>query len=148
VTRLALLLLALLLAAAAPAQTMYKWVDEKGVTHFSETPPPDGKGQKVEVKPSAPSSTAPADAWKQRDLESRRSRILGEQHEQARAEQARDGAALKSRCDRARRELEILETPVRVFSRNDKKEKVYVTDEERARDIAELKRLVGEKCPS
>ncbi len=44
----AALLLLLLTASAAHAQ-MYKWKDEKGVTHFTETPPP-ATAKKSEVK--------------------------------------------------------------------------------------------------
>ncbi|KQV54102.1 MULTISPECIES: glutaredoxin family protein [unclassified Duganella] len=44
----AALLLLLLTASAAHAQ-MYKWKDEKGVTHFTATPPP-ATAQKAEVK--------------------------------------------------------------------------------------------------
>ena len=35
-----LLLTWLLLPLAAGAQGLYKWVDEKGVVHYSDTPPP------------------------------------------------------------------------------------------------------------
>jgi len=72
----------LLAAFSAVAQTMYRWVDEKGVTHFSESPPPDGsKASKVEPKVTPPSSpqAAPArndpDAWKAQDAEFRRRQI-------------------------------------------------------------------------
>ncbi len=44
----AALLLLLLTASAAHAQ-MYKWKDDKGVTHFTETPPP-ASAAKAEVK--------------------------------------------------------------------------------------------------
>lgn len=44
----AALLLLLLTASAAHAQ-MYKWKDDKGVTHFTETPPPTAS-KKAEVK--------------------------------------------------------------------------------------------------
>jgi hypothetical protein len=44
----AALLLLLLSASAAHAQ-MYKWKDEKGVTHFTDTPPP-ASAKKAEVK--------------------------------------------------------------------------------------------------
>ena len=44
----AALLLLLLTASAAHAQ-MYKWKDEKGVTHFTATPPP-ASAKKAEVK--------------------------------------------------------------------------------------------------
>jgi glutaredoxin len=36
-------------ASAAPAQQMYKWTDEKGIVHYSDTPPPP-KEKRVEVK--------------------------------------------------------------------------------------------------
>jgi glutaredoxin len=48
--------MALLLAAGgATAQQMYKWVDAKGVVHFSDQPPPPGQGRQVEAKSSASS---------------------------------------------------------------------------------------------
>jgi hypothetical protein len=50
--------IALAFAACLPALAaaqMYKWVDEKGVTHYSETPPPSGKSETLSIKPrSAP----------------------------------------------------------------------------------------------
>lgn len=50
-----------LLALAAPAfagQTVYKWVDEKGVTHFSDQPV--AGAEKVEMSSGAKSSASPA----------------------------------------------------------------------------------------
>lgn len=44
----------LILALCQPAGAeMYKWVDQDGVTHFSDTPPPD---QAVETMETAPPS--------------------------------------------------------------------------------------------
>jgi len=39
----------MLAAGVAPAQQLYKWVDDKGVVHYSDTPPP-AKEKRVEVK--------------------------------------------------------------------------------------------------
>ena len=41
-----------LLLAASPllAQTVYTWKDAKGVTHYSDTPPPAREQKKVQVK--------------------------------------------------------------------------------------------------
>ena len=33
---------------------VYKWVDEKGVTHYGQRPPADNKGQKMNVPNAAP----------------------------------------------------------------------------------------------
>jgi len=48
-------------AGAASAQQLYKWVDDKGVVHYSDTPPP-AKEKRVEVKDfsSASMPMAPA----------------------------------------------------------------------------------------
>ncbi|MGZ8318033.1 MAG: glutaredoxin family protein [Telluria sp.] len=51
ILRVAPIGLMLLCAAGANAQ-MYKWVDSKGVTHYSDVPPPDSK--KSEVRALAP----------------------------------------------------------------------------------------------
>src|SRR4029078_3090911 len=55
--RVALSLWVALCAAPAAAQ-MYKWVDEKGVTHYSEKPPPWRKAQQMQSAPAAPSAAA------------------------------------------------------------------------------------------
>lgn len=42
-----------LLPCVAPADEVYRWVDEQGQLHFSNTPPPNGKAVQVE-KPARP----------------------------------------------------------------------------------------------
>lgn len=37
-------------AATAGAQQMYKWVDARGVTHYSDVPPPPAQQKKVQVR--------------------------------------------------------------------------------------------------
>lgn len=53
-----LIMLFILAIPFAAAAEVYKWVDENGVVHYSETPPPDRTTETVEV-PEAP-GTAPA----------------------------------------------------------------------------------------
>jgi hypothetical protein len=47
--RLALAVLVTLLPALAAADQVYKWTDEQGHVHFSQTPPPSTKAQQVTV---------------------------------------------------------------------------------------------------
>lgn len=51
-----------LLAGVAGAQEVYKWKDAKGVTHYSDAPPPGAKATKSTVKTTAatPAATAVA----------------------------------------------------------------------------------------
>lgn len=39
------------------AQAVYSWQDEKGITHFSQQPPTDGKYQIINIRSNNPSST-------------------------------------------------------------------------------------------
>ena len=147
-SRRAVMLLAAALAAA-PAHAIYKWVDEKGVTHFSETPPPDGrKATKVEPKVTPPSGTpaAPVD-WKKREQESRKERIEREQQDEAAKAKAHNAAAERTnRCTRATRDLEVLERNVPVYSKNERGERVYVEDKDRPGQIAAARREIEANC--
>jgi uncharacterized protein DUF4124 len=50
----------ILAAAAAPALgQVYKWVDERGVTHYGERPPQGGKASEVPDKLGSPGGTSP-----------------------------------------------------------------------------------------
>ncbi|HEX9434865.1 MAG TPA: glutaredoxin family protein [Burkholderiales bacterium] len=50
-------------AVAAAAQTMYRWTDEKGRLHVTDTPPPPGAKQvQPRGAPAAPAESAPAAA--------------------------------------------------------------------------------------
>lgn len=143
------MLLAVCAAFVPAAHAMYKWVDEKGVTHYSETPPPDGKAQKVEIKPSGPpaGSAARPDAWKQRELDSRQQRLQREQQDEYdKAKQHNESATRKNRCNQAKRELQVLETQVPVYTLNEKGERVYLDDKDRASEIEEWKRHIRTYC--
>jgi hypothetical protein len=144
--RIALLSVAML-AFAAEAQ-MYKWVDEKGVTHYSESPPPDGKATKIEVKPSTGSlPTAPATDWKQRESEARALRIEKQQKDQEReAQEAVQATARRNNCREARRRLADLQTAVPVYDLNDKDERVYLEDAQREREIVAMQASMKRNC--
>ena len=140
------LLCASLACIAALAQSMYKWVDEKGVTHYSETPPPDGtKGAaKIEVKPIAPDKT-PVDNWKQREAESKQRRaVQGNQEEAARKQEEQQRTR---KCRDAQRSVDQLQNYSRIFHLNEKGERVYLEENQRASELAEAKRDITRYCP-
>ena len=70
-----LLVITALIAAAAVGATMYKWVDEHGVTHYSDAPPAKQKPQRLEPQttPASPATetTAPPStkSWREKDEE-------------------------------------------------------------------------------
>lgn len=148
--RRALIALALALAVTgAAAQAMYKWVDEKGVTHFSESPPPDGrKASKIEpriTRPPAPAAV-PRDepeAWKAKDTEFRRRQI-----QRARAEEAegREREKRAERCAKARQRLAFFEEPGAIYDRDESGQRVYLNDAQREAAIALRREAVREHC--
>lgn len=142
-----LLTLCLFLAALAPASAqMYKWVDEKGTTHYGERPPQGKKAQAVEQRLGSPGS-APAKAdepdWKAKDLEFRSRRI---EAEQAEAKQKQQEAAHGRACNQARDHLAQMKAARGVYRLNDQGQRVYQSDEERQASVAQLEALVAQRC--
>jgi uncharacterized protein DUF4124 len=132
-----------------PAHGIYKWVDEKGVTHFSEHPPADGRqSTKVEPKVTPPSSDArPKEDWKQRELDMRKQRIERDQKDEHRkATEHNRSAERKNRCTYAQRQLHIVSMPRPVYSVNEKGERVYLEDKDRAAEAAGWRKEVQAYC--
>lgn len=149
------ILLASLLALALPAAAdMYKWVDEKGVTHYSETPPPEGtKAKKLDLVPSPPNAPAakpesPED-WKAREIEFRRRRIQKENAEATEKAQGEHSAEVrKERCAEAQRRLDLLGAGRPLYHVNEKGERVYMEESERATQSARWRKEVDQYCGS
>jgi type IV secretory pathway VirB10-like protein len=102
--KIALTFVACLLCTSASAQIVYKWVDEKGVTHYGGNLPADRKAQKVNVPaPGTPvngSATAPRPSLQQQEIEFNRRRIAREEEE---SKEKREMAAPK--CAALAREI-------------------------------------------
>lgn len=141
-------LLAATLALALPAAAqVYKWVDEKGRTHYGEKPPEGVKAVEMgaPLPPSDPNAKAPD--WKQKDLDAKRNRIERDGKESRdRDRQQRTEAERSARCEDARRRLDMLQQQIRLFDRNDKGEKVYLDDKDRPAAIERERRAVSENC--
>jgi hypothetical protein len=135
--------------ALAAAQTMYKWVDEKGVTHFSESPPPDEQTQKKATKvtpkviPAGNPGAYDPNAWKTRDAEAKKQRV--ERGQQAQAE-AKDEARKAELCARARDKLSMLQTTAPLFKTNPDGSRTYMEDKTREAEMARAKEVEAEAC--
>ena len=145
--RAALFALACLAALAAQAQ-VYKWVDEKGRTHYSETPPPDSKAaKKVDTGPAVSPAPAPREDWKQKEMDARKRNLERQQADEAsRRKDAHEEQVQKGRCRSAQRELQVLQMEAPLFHINEKGEKVYMEDRERPAAIARARKDVETYC--
>ena len=133
-------------ALSCPAQTMYKWVDEKGVTHFSENPPPDDrKAAKVtpKVTPSGNPSAYDPHGWKAREAESKKLKVdrgLQDQSD-AKAREQRSAA-----CDRARSRIAFLQNTNRIHRDNPDGTRTFLDDAQREAEIARSREAAAEYC--
>jgi hypothetical protein len=144
--KLAFALVLLVAALHCPAQTMYKWVDEKGVTHFSETPPPgERKAAKVtpKVTPSGNPSAYDPHGWKAREAESKKLRVeRGLQDKADSVEREKRAVA----CDRARSRLAFLQNTNRIHRDNPDGTRTFLGDAEREVEIARTREAAAEYC--
>ena len=153
--RHALLLLAALVAAPAFAQ--YSWIDDHGTRVFSDRPPPPGTPPSRILKAprgAAPADAAPAETAKpavptlaDRDADFRKRAAERDADERKAAEESRRKADNAEQCAAARRSEAVLASGVRVADMDDKGERVFVTDEEKARRLAQVRRVLA-GCPS
>jgi hypothetical protein len=136
----------------AQAQAMYKWVDEKGTTHFSESPPPDDvktktKPQKVEPKVTPPSSSSAykesQEKWRTQEADFRRRQVDARQKD-AENEQAKQKRATE--CERAKSRLVSLQNTHRIYRDNPDGTRTYMEDSERNEAMARQRDIIKQNC--
>lgn len=149
----ACVLLLLLLAPAASEARLFKWVDANGETHYSETVPRGQKGTEIQSHsapvpvPAPEAGTDNAEGRRQfeEQAEGNRKRKQAEQ-EQAEAEARRASAIKRSRCEKAKHDLELLQKQTRLYSLGPDGERVYMDDDARAANIDKAVKEQNEYC--
>lgn len=148
----------LVVTTAVSGGEVYKWVDEKGVTHFSELPPPGQQAAKPRQPPAAQGQpqAAPASAadggrpagktWQEKETEFRQRQI--ERDAAARKQEEQDAAAkrLQRDCLLARKSLENLQNANAVARYDDRGERVYLDDRQRAALIQQRRQEIDARC--
>lgn len=149
---------ALLMAPALSAE-IYRWTDENGVTHFSQTPPPSGQEAEIADVPDTAGDAAAEGSGIDFDRSSgqlpgdpdgdgvsaadQRRRELAEQHAQRRVEEAK----LRAECQRARSRLDRIEPNRRVYYTDEEGETVRMDDAERVAEVEQLYSFLDQNCP-
>jgi hypothetical protein len=164
----ALLLVSLaLLAGAAQAQAIWKWRDENGVLQVSDQPPPNSvplkdivsrpNGQTprgLPITPATPDTAAPeaasAPARMDNELEARKKKMQADKaaaaDERKQADKARMDALKADNCKRAKAQLALLDSGVRMARANDKGEREFLDDKARAEETNRARSAVNENC--
>jgi len=161
--------------ASAQSGPQWKWRDARGQVQYSDLPPPKdtpeadilqrprptpavaaaaasaaaASAAMASSEPPAAGASAPeagASAAVDPVLEARRKQA--EQADAARhqAEEANAAKLRSANCDKARNYLRMLESGERMSRYNDKGEKEFIDDTQRARESAEARRAVSVNC--
>lgn len=139
-----LVLACLAIALSAQAQ-MYKCVDARGVTQYSDRPCPDGKGKAVDIRAQPPISGTLQGSGDmgaaERDFQRRQiDRAREDEAVAARAEQQ------KRRCAALHSQLDFLTRFNTISKVNEKGERVYMDDATRNSNIEQLKSAIARDC--
>ena len=143
------LVLAFAFTGNAPG-AIYKWVDERGVTHYSEKPPQGPKPTEVPIRSQpAPATTqgsqSTSKSWQELEADFQRRRV--EQEEKRSKKEALDQTSERRQtCMQARHDLHILDQERPVYSVNEKGERVYVEDKNRGELRERLRQIAEQTC--
>jgi hypothetical protein len=139
--------IALLLSASAAFGQVYRWVDEKGVTHYGAQPPQGAKAREVEDKLATPPGTAPrsgrSEDWQQKDREFRQRQI---QAGEGQAKKDQEEAQRRTMCNEQRDLLARLRQN-RTYTLNEKGERIFDDETQRQATIARQEKIVAQYCP-
>lgn len=127
----------------AAAAQMYKCVDERGVTTYSDKPRPGCRGGAVDIRASPP-ITGRIEA-RSEDLAREDADFRRRQQERERAE-TRERAALDRRCRALRQEHARLSSGRRLSQVNDRGERVYLPDDVRNQRLEQVSAALR-ACP-
>jgi hypothetical protein len=135
-----------LLASGASAQTMYKCVDARGTTRYTDRPEPGCKGKEVNIQGQPPISgtlTPKTEDFSNSERDFQRRRI---DEERVREAQKNTEAKREQQCAQLQSELSRLQSGVRLVRPDDKGGYEYVEDEERNQQAERLRAEIAQRC--
>ena len=133
--------------AAFAADGLYKWVDEKGVVHYSDTPPAGKAAKKIvaEPQPLLDNTQAPphSRSWQEQLQESNERRFREEKGRQAREKKAEEA---EGKCRQARSALDSLKQERPLYRMSKDGERIYMEDDERSRFAEKWQKQADTHC--
>ena len=141
-------LLGLGLAASLAYAAAYKWVDEQGVTHFSQFPPTGRQVETIATPKSPPADNAPTSPSPAAEPAAKapdQPPADGTPKTEAEAKQQL-AAVRQENCRRARANLNTLTTGGRLRYTDAEGTVRYLSDEERAQRVEEAQKQIEQYC--
>lgn len=137
----------ILFAIAGLAQAgVYKWVDEKGVTHYSSTPhDPSAQQIKVQPPPTTTESSSPSSSirlWEANES-MKKSRDRRQKQEEIDQQERQEKERI---CVLARQRLQELQEYEHIYSRNKQGEREYWDDATKEAEIKKAQDAIKNNC--
>lgn len=134
-------------SSLAAADQVYKWVDEQGHVHFSQTPPPGTKvqAQQVTVSPAAPDPQSLQNSQqlqKQIDDQNKAAQDAAAKNKPDPAAEAQK----KQHCDDLRSKLVVLQNSGRAATSDAQGNLTYLDDAARAKQEAAIQDEISKDC--
>lgn len=146
ISRLRLVLAVAVSALVQPAfATAYKWVDENGETHYSQSPPAAVKTEVIKPPAGSAASIPKASAGVTSKAPATNDSAQPTPDAKAKAE---DATVRAENCAIARKNLEVLKTAPRVTIKDQNGLYHRLSDEERKARSAEAQKRIDEFCRS
>jgi hypothetical protein len=136
--------LLLTLSATSMAGQVYKWVDDKGITHFGANPPQGQSATSINTtiaQPKTPSPDAKPAAMLENSGEADQQAIDAKVKQQV----AKDTAERKKYCDSVRTNLAQLQNNPRLRAEVNG-EQVRLSEDDRQARIAEAQKAIKDNC--
>ncbi|WP_410211583.1 DUF4124 domain-containing protein [Aquirhabdus sp.] len=134
------------------AQPFYKWTDEQGSTHYTQTPPPQKQVKKLDVNTHVPTDSA-SEIKKLSALSSANQKAVAAD-EKAAAKSKEEAAADAERrrknsdaCVQLKASLTQLQSGQRLRTYGADGERVYLTEEDKASRIQQQTTQIQNDCP-
>jgi hypothetical protein len=127
--------------------SVYKWVDEKGVTQYSTTPPPGKPAQEIKVQPEVTPGTEPeSKGVPEQPTAPTPPGTDGEGKQPDDKQRAEQKAIGEKVCQELRDNLARLQQYARIYEKDDKGEVTWLTEEQRQQRTEETQKQIKEFC--
>ena len=151
-TKALLCAVGLAFAATALAQ-QYRWVDKDGKVGYGDTPPPGAQATPLRPPVSAPAAPPPAAAKRDSgttelspEAAFRKRQQERQEKDEKSAKERADAETKRVNCEQSQGALRSLQSGQRISSTNAAGERVFIDDEERAKEIERTQRAVNDWC--
>lgn len=143
-----LLFLSVLFAGTSSAQEYYKWMDDRGVTHYGSQPPAEyiDSATKIRVDSSTPSGKAAAQSKIDKREKQLTEKAPSESTTVAQQIEKEQQEANKKNCEIYRKNITLISQNHRIREKNAEGEVVMLSEEEKQSRLKTAKDFIAEYC--